>query len=435
MRWALWGLFFFLPLQWFVLPGIPYGQGRLHLVAMGLFLGFMLVRHRARAFRPTIQTALPFILAELALLMVWTAAGLYHGTKPIGPFQDFVYMSVFVAVGTAVYRAARDLEPGSIEALRWVALVASVSLVLGLSIAMAINGVNPATVFGQTIATANPEILQKELFRSAFGGFGYSTNAVQGNLRHEVFAAVLAAMFVASWAVRLRPFVTRRQTMLFRFSMALGTLLLLVSLSRSVLLAAAVWPLLSLLRSVATARLSGRQVAVAIFAVGAISFGLVSGFANVLWVRFTADTSSYTARDSLLQLGVANIRAHYLTGGVDTVGASSHNFILDSWLRAGIFAALAAAVMTILIFGLGISLLIRIAAEPSWILPVAASLALPLVRIFTAGGGVIPPVEWVVLGFVAGAMAFEAGRRREGAASLEKGPAIEDARPSTVASG
>ena len=55
--------------------------------------------------------------------------------------------------------------------------------------------------------------------------------------------------------------------------------------------------------------------------------------------------------------------------------------------------------------------------EPAWMLPVAVMFALPLVRIFTAGGGLIPPVSWVGLGLAVGFLAYRRAQIRADAAS------------------
>jgi O-antigen ligase len=265
--------------------------------------------------------------------------------------------------------------------------------------------------------------LQRELFRTAFTGFGYDEEAVRGNIRHEVFGGVLAAMYVAAWATRLRPLTSTAQRVVFNASFGLGVLLIIVSMSRSVMLAALAWPLLSFLRSVVTFRLSGRQVALAFGAVAAVLLAVFSGFASVLYVRFTQDTSSYEARDDLLQLAYSNIADNFWTGGVETAGASSHNFILDTWLRSGVFGAVAATAIVVVLVGLWASLIARIGVEPAWMVPVTAALALPIVRLVTAGGGLIPPIQWVLLGFVAGAMAY---RQAIGSASDTAPDQIED---------
>ncbi len=404
MRWALLAVLTMLPLQWFVVSGVPMGQGRLHLVIITGFLILTVARHRLRAARPVLRAGLPFVLAEIVLIVIWFATSVYHGSSPRGPIQDTIYLCVMLAVGTVVYRLAVG-GAGAVKLLRWSALAASLSLLLGLSYSLAVNGVDPARVFVQTVAAGDPGVLQRELFRTAFGGFGFDAGEVSGNVRHEVFAAVLAALYVSVWAARLEPLTRRGQALLFRVSIALGVSLLLVSMSRAVLVAALVWPLLALWRFVVTGRLSAAHLAlVAASALGMLA-ATAAGFAQVVWVRFTEDTSSYEARDDLLELALANIGSNPVTGGADTTGASAHNLVLDSWQRSGILAAVAATMLVVLLLGLFASLVVRIGTEPAWMVPVTAALALPLVRIFTAGGGLITPVSWVVLGFVVGAVA------------------------------
>ena len=94
-----------------------------------------------------------------------------------------------------------------------------------------------------------------------------------------------------------------------------------------------------------------------------------------------------------------------VTGGVDTLGASSHNYVLDSLLRGGIFVAIPAAAVFLSILLTWFVLLARLHRAPDWLVPVAAAFALPLVRLATSGGGLINPVEWVTLGFITGALA------------------------------
>ncbi|GAA0987517.1 hypothetical protein ENKNEFLB_00780 [Nocardioides aquaticus] len=400
MKWPLLLLLAVLPLQWFVVVrGI-----RLHLLALFVFLVFTLATHSSRAFQPVLRVAWAFVVANFALNVVWLGANGYHGLGLRPPVEQLVYLAVSVAVGAAVYRALRS--GGAVAGLRWAALVASVSLVGALTVSMALNGVNAAAVFGQTIAAADPEILQKELYRAAFTGFGFEEDVVSGNLRHEVFGALLLAMTVSAACVGVRPFRSVVAHRLYLGSMVLATALILLSLSRSVMIAFAVWPLLALLRAVLAMRLTPRLVGG--IAVGAVATAVLAftGVLSVLWVRFTQDTSSYQARDGLYQLAFDNIRANAVMGGVDTVSASSHNFVLDSWLRAGVFGAVAAAVVLVLLVGLFVSLAIRLHREPVWVLPAAIMLVLPLVRLMTAGGGQVPPVSWVGLGVAAGLLAY-----------------------------
>ena len=401
MRWPLLLVLALLPLQWFVV----LGPLRLHLVALLAFLVLVVVTHRARAFLPVLQLAKVFVVANVVLCVLWAGADLYHGLGVRQPLQQLTYLAVFVAVGTVAHRGLSRPDGAWAATMRWAALTVSVSLLAALSFSMARNGVNAATVFGRTIAAADPEILQKELFRSAFTGFGFDTEVVRGNFRHEIFGAVLVAMLLSAACVRVRPFRARSAHRLYQLSLVLAGALLLVSMSRSVLLAAATWPLLTVLRSLLAARVSPRLVGAGILAGLAALTLAASGLLTVLWVRFTQDTSSYVARDHLLALARRNIASNFLTGGVATAGTSSHNFVLDTWLRAGVFAAAAAVVVVVVLLGLAASLALRLHHEPSWMVPVTALLMLPLVRTFTAGGGLIPPVSWLALGLVAGFLA------------------------------
>ena len=268
------------------------------------------------------------------------------------------------------------------------------------------NGVNPIAVVQRTLASADPEILQRELFRSSFVGYGYDAENVRGNIRHEVFGALLAAMYVSAWAEGLVPGSGTGRT-IRRAAFVVGTLLLLISMSRAILLAAAIWPLLSVWRSVRLGQVTRRQATLVVAtALGLVAL-VVAGIGRVLWIRFTEDTSSYESRGGLYDRAFESIRENFWTGGVDTVGESSHNFVVDAWLRGGVVLALiAAAIVLVLVFSWARSV-VHMPLQPIWMLPVAAAFALPIDRMLTAGGGLIPPVGWVTLAFIAGAYVYQ----------------------------
>lgn len=405
MRWLFLVMLGALPLQWFVVAQTPLGVGRLHQLVALIFAVVVFLRYRSRAFAPPVKVMLPFAVSMTAMLTIWTATSIYNGQGVGVPIQEFIFFLVGGAVALFVYRAATGSEYRAIELMRWAAVVAPLTLVAALALSMLRNGVNPANAFASAISSGNPEILQKELFRASFAGFGLDAATVQGNIRHEVFGALLLAMEVSGWAVGMRPPTSTRLRTAFRIGIIVGALLLLTSLSRSVLLAALVWPALVGVRAVIRMRLPARHLGAAFVALALLAAGLVSGFGLVLWNRFTTDTSSYQARTQLLNSAASNIQTHLFTGGVDTVSGSSHNFVLDAWLRGGLFTMLPA------LFALGSLLVIwgvllwRIGRSPGWMVPVTAAMALPIVRMFTSGGGLIPPVSWVALGFVAGVLA------------------------------
>lgn len=406
MKWLGLVVFATLPLQWFVVGGTPLGIMRLHQTVLLLAVLIIFIVRPLRSNTLVMGVAMPFIALNVLMLAVWSAVSLFNGEVPRTPVQEMLYLGVFIIFGSYLARAASGAEPGALALLRWAGLAAAVTLVIAFGLSMLGNGVNPLNVLQNTIASADPEVLQKELFRSSFVGYGYDTDTVRGNIRHEVFGAVLAAMYVSVWAEGLLPGGGRAR-LLRRIGLVMCAGMLLISMSRAVLIAAAVWPLLALFRSAWNSSVTRRQVT--IFYTAAIGFGLlvISGIAGVVWVRFTQDTQSYESRGGLYDRAFASIRQNFWTGGVETAGESSHNFVVDAWLRGGFFVALlAAAIMLVLFLSWGNTIL-KLPSDPVWMLPIAAAFALPLDRMLTAGGGLIPPVSWVTLAIIAGAFAFK----------------------------
>jgi hypothetical protein len=79
--------------------------------------------------------------------------------------------------------------------------------------------------------------------------------------------------------------------------------------------------------------------------------------------------------------------------------------VFDTLLRNGVFAALPALLIVCIVAAAMLSLVARLDRLPPYMVPVAAALALPLVRMLTIGGGAISPVSWLALGFVLGVLA------------------------------
>jgi uncharacterized membrane protein len=223
-----------------------------------------------------------------------------------------------------------------------------------------------------------------------------------------VFGALVLSMLISSWAMRVGCDPTRWQRRLYRLSMALGVGLLLLSMSRSVLLAVLLWPLLAALRSLRRGELSGRQLAVVGASVVALAGVTVSGLGAVIYNRFFVDTASYEGRTSHYSDAFDAVSEHWVIGGYDTVGDSTHNLVFDTLLRNGIFAAVPAFILICMVAATFLWLAGRLDRLPAAMVPVTAALALPLVRAVTIGGGQISPVGWLALGFVLGVLA--AGR-------------------------
>ena len=98
MKWLMLALLAVLPLQWFIIAG-PL---RLHLLAMVLFGLVVLMTHRGSAYQPVLRVALPFVLANAVLCVVWFATNGYNGMNFRQPIQQLLYLGVFLAVATVV---------------------------------------------------------------------------------------------------------------------------------------------------------------------------------------------------------------------------------------------------------------------------------------------------------------------------------------------
>jgi hypothetical protein len=400
-----------LPLQWFVVTSSPFGLVRVHQAVLLLFAAAYLTHTPLRALVPVVYGSRFFLLSNAMMLSIWFAVDLYHGIPPLDPVQEMPYLAVFLAIASYFYVATTAETCTALELMRWSVVAAAVTLVGALSFSMLHNGVNPAQIFVQSIGSGNPELLSNKLFKSAFGGFGYNDATVQANIRHEVFGGLLLALCVSVWAVNRQPFSRPAQYWVFRLFVFTSALLIAFSLSRSIIIAAAVWPVVATARALTRFQVSARQIVIAYLVISTVVVALMSGFALVLWRRFTTDTSSYRGRENLYSQAWNEISHHFFTGGVNTVGASSHNFIIDAWLRGGIFVAIPAAAVVILVLHTVVSLMRHLPRDPAWTVPLIAALALPIVRLGTSGGGLLNPVEWVALGFVAGVLA---ARREEG---------------------
>lgn len=413
VRWVGLTTFAVLPLQWFVVFTSPLGAIRLHQLAFLGMCALLVTRLRFAAYQPVLQTTWPFVVLNVYVLTLWAAVSAYHGGLPTSAVQELIYLSVFVVFATFFFWSSLDPEFRVVHTLRWAAAAAAVVLVVGIHVSALSNGVNPVAVLQQTISTGDPAVLQRELFLASFGGYGFDEDTARANFRHEVFGALLLAMYVSAWAVRLRPLTDRLTRGCYRASMVACVLLLAVSMSRALLIAAALWPLLAMWRSARARELTGRRLAAAVAAVGAGVLLAISGLGQVVLAKFTEDTTSYEARGGLYEQALVDIGSHLWLGGVDTKGQSSHNFVLDAWLRGGVLVAAFAAALLLLLLAVWLIWIARLPVEPVSMVPVVAAMALPIDRMLTAGGGLIPPVSWLTLAFVAGVVAARMRSRSE----------------------
>lgn len=403
MKWLLAVLFLALPLQWFRVDIPVVGPQRFH-IAVALVVGAIAIT----LFRPTftvklMQLIAPAVFAIGAYFAIWASAAFHNGQGMLAPVQQLGLAVAALGLAGVSYRAVIHPEGKELSWMRWAGLLTSVATVAAMSYSLAANGVNPAAVFRETIVSANPDILQRELFYRAFVGFGLDAETTKSNLRHEVFGAVFISMCVALAAARLRPFARRWQQHLFRLSMVMCTVLVLLSLSRSVMIALGFMLVLVVAALLRRGGVTSTQVRITVSAAGLMLALYISGFFDVVWGRFATDTKSYTARSDLLRDAFLNLEANIWTGGVPVAGASSHNFVIDSGLRGGIGLALAALAVFLCVAAWWWAILQEVGRRGcDWAVPICAGVSLPLIRMFTAGGGLIPPVQWLCLGLMCG---------------------------------
>lgn len=416
-----------LPLQWFVLlPSSPIGELRLHQTMLFIFTGVVFLTYGLTRILRAISLLQGFLIANVYMIVIWSAVNVYDGISPIQPAQQVLYVMVFAAVAAYFFHACTAPETRIVQAMRWAGLVTGLVVIAAFGLSMLVNGINPISVLQRTIATGDPTILQAELFRGSFVGFGIDAAEARGNMRHEVFGALLVSMYIASWAHTRCPIAEPGKRLLYRAAMLVNTLMLLVSISRSVLLAAALWPVILFLRALLTGRVSLAQQVAAAFAVLGLLAASVSGFLEVLWIKFTVDTSSYGKRTAFVGLAFQRIAENFWTGGVDTTDTSSHNFVLDAWQRGGVFVAIPGIIVFAFLFLLWFTLLLRVPVIDPVLVPVVAALALPCVRLVTQGGGQIQLVSWTGLGFVLGVLTAHALQDR---AEAPPRPGIAAPRP------
>lgn len=396
-----------LPLQWFVVAGNPVGGNiRVHQIGVLVLTIGVLLTYGMKQSADIVYRYRVFLIANAYMYVIWAVITLYSGMVPVDPFQEMVYMIIFLAIGIYFYVAASSPDIRFVETLRWTAPATLTVLVAGLTVGSIQNGVDIFGVIRQSITAVDPQIIEFGLFRRVFGGFGYDSLEVRTNFRHEIFGGLLFSMYVTGWAHSRVPFPPGLQTAIYRVTMVLGVGMLLLSLSRSIIVAAAIWPLLLITRALITGRVTQRnQFTGIVVLIGAVIAGIV-GVWELLWERFFEETNSYEARAGNIGLAFETISQNFWFGQPNLTGeTSAHNFVLDAWSSAGVFVGLPAVVVFVTIYALWVSMLLRIGTMPVELLPITAALALPSIRLVTQGGGLLALVEWVTLGFIAGVLA------------------------------
>lgn len=408
-----------IPLQWFTVAPSPIGELRVHQLAMFALTACIISVYGFARIGSSTRRLQYFVGANIYMAILATALDLYNGMLPIQSIQSLLYIASFVTISALFYIAATDPREYFLHSLRWTSVITLTVLLAAFGVSLVKNGINPVSVIQQTIVTGDPSILTRQLFGQAFVGFGFDLESTQTQIRHEVFGGMLLSMYVASWAKTRVPFTEARQLLLYRASMAAGGVLVMLSLSRAVTLAALVWPAILLIRAILSGRVSGGQLLAVIVSVFGLGIVAATGFLSVLYDRFTQDTTGYVTRSENISDAIKRIFNNFWTGGFVTESNSSHNFILDNWQRSGVLVAIPAILIFVYIFWTWAALLLRMRTLSAEIVPVSAALTLPLFRMLTQGGGQISVNGWMTMAFVTGVV-YAARDRNSAQARLEQ---------------
>jgi len=393
-----------LPLQWFVLFDAPIGTIRASQAAYMSFGAVCLLVMPIQGWLNVLSRHFWLWFSFLAGWSIWVVALLYHGGPLSFPVQQFVYVAA--AIGVASFFRAATQSTSALRILAWSAPLTVSVLITAFGVSFQRNQVVPSVAILQALTTGDDGAINTQVWAPAFSGFGFSAAESVSQMRHEVFAGLLLAMIIGSWAHHLTPEQYPLARHLHRLSLIAGGTLLLLSLSRSIQLAAVLWAALALFR----AALSAGNARYLLLPAGVAATGLAltwSGVGDILVSRAT-DGQSYGSRLALLRDALTEFRDRVVLGGRFDSDQSTHTMVLDAWLRGGVLMAFFWTVLLVTYAICLANLVSSIATSHSSVVPLAASFILPLVRMFTIGAGLMNPPEWMAMAFGLGVVSAAA---------------------------
>lgn len=399
-----------LPLQWQEVTGTPVGAIRYFHV--GALVMVLLARPDRAVLRQMQAAAAPAALALGLMTALGTITEFMYQEFSGQSLQHLLYAVVGLFTAATVMTAMA--HPDGRSLLLWVSPVAVTSFGVVFTVTGYSLGLDPIGAAMSSLIQGNPDVLSG-VFRAVFATTS-GLEAARTNTRHEIFAALLATLYL-SWATA-RP-DRRTRLVMIPTTIAVGALVA-VSLSRSIWLAAVLVALAALLRVIIRQRLNPITALVGL-AVACIGPFVAADLWDLIQTRIFEETDSYETRLAAFDLSGPELVTRLLRGGPsqDASGAltSTHNMIADTAFRSGILAAFA-AILLVLVFAVHTRrALARFLASGSvQELMAFGAGALVLVRCFTIGGGLLHQAEWFAFGLL---IAMEV-RHKTGADSADK---------------
>lgn len=363
-----------------------------HLAALFFVAANLMTPRGGRPVLRVVRSTAVFSAAIVCWLVFVAAAQVYHQVSIAETVQQAIYAGT--ALSAAGFFAALHCGgPEGWKVIRWSALVALGSFGVFFLHSARSAGIDPIGLVVEAVRSGDPGVLQFSLYRPVFG---------TGSGRHEVFAALLVMMWVSVYAQGRAPLTRTWRRLLYRASVLGCAGAVVISLSRAIILALALAAGVYVLRSLASGGRTGQKIMVGYFAAMGLCVAAYLGLFGLLGERFVADTASYSERAVVLE---SSLESNPLVG-TPAQDISSHNFVLDSWLRAGLLGALAATMAFVAVLvAWGRTVARAMSTSAAGHAAMAALVALPVVRLMTAGGGVLHLTEWLALGFFGGYLA------------------------------
>jgi len=271
--------------------------------------------------------------------------------------------------------------------------------------------VNVLSVYIRALTSGQLTVVQYELFTPVFNAHLPPTGpgeaaAVLPNISHGVFAAVLVALLVSTYACAIVKSGRGSFTLIYRASIGCGGILIVLSLSRSVLLVAVVACLLPIVRRMIVGPIRASDIQAPLLVGVLVVLVAATPLLGFISKRVFSDTVSYSARGSAVGLAIDAIAASPLMGtnryaGVtreqqirhpESVGA--HNFVLEAAVTGGMLTGSLALIVFVIalrdvIRGFGAYL-----RDRSLWAPVAGG-AMALIWMFTVAE--LNQAEWMAL--------------------------------------
>lgn len=398
------GLFAALPLQWQTVGGTPLGELRyFHLPALLVVARFAIGPWAWRLWR-----RLPATHRSLVPLFgLYTGAALVGTAVNDGPATNYAQQASYAVVGTcvAVFLADATKRQQVSRIMWWGGPAALTFLLFFFSVDARAVGVDAAATFQQAFVTADPQVINFRLFSRVFNA---ETEETSIGLRHGVFGAVLATSYLSVWAMSVRrPRRPARWGVWGMVGVSAG--LIVLSLSRSVIVALVMVAILPFSRLILTGKFRRRGPGGLFFVAGGLA--MLAPAWSVLSNRFLTDSGSYGSREGAITSAVGAIGQNPLFGR-PAPELTAHNFILDAWAGAGLLAGLAAALFALGLVRCWLGLYAVYLRRPSLVVAVGLAAGFhPLVRMITAGGGTLDIGVWVNIGlFVGIAAAVQSGQ-------------------------